>query len=166
MDKYRIAVIAGAIAIILAGGNGLSLAGGMDLPAADGKAVYEYITSSNPYQNWPLFPGKTKLYKGAHPHGALLTTYVSPDALISIQNKSGLLPDNSFVIKENYRPDKTLAAITVMYRVKGYDAEAGDWFWAKYTTSGVIEKEGKVAGCINCHAAVIGNDWIFTGPVN
>lgn len=42
---------------------------------------------------------------------------------------------------------------------------AGDWFWAKYTAAGKIEKEGKVSGCINCHSAVIDNDWIFTGPV-
>ena len=62
-------------------------------------------------------------------------------------------------------PDKILGAVTVMYRVKGYDPEAGDWFWAKYKADGSIEKEGKVAGCIGCHTASIGNDWIFTGPV-
>ena len=165
MGRKQLAVIASTICIILSGGIGLSLAGGMDPPAADGKEVYDYITKANPYQNWALFPGKGKLYKGAHPHGAFLTTYVSPNALEAIQNRSGLMPDNSFIIKENYRPDKTLAAVTVMYRVKGYDADAGDWFWAKYAADGKIAKEGKVSGCINCHAAVINNDWIFTGPV-
>ena len=165
MRRKWFAVITGTICIILSGAIGLSLAGGTDLPAAKGKAVYDYITKTNPYQNWTLFPGKGKLYKGAHPHGALLTTYVSPNALEAIHNRSGLLPDDSFIIKENYRPDKTLAAVTVMYRVKGYDADAGDWFWAKYAADGKITKEGKVSGCINCHAAVINNDWIFTGPV-
>lgn len=165
--KWQTIMIASITCMLLSGGIGLSLAGGMDFPAADGKEIYDYITKANPYQNWALFPGKGKLYKGAHPHGAFLTTYVSPNALEAIQNRSGLLPDNSFIIKENYRPDKTLAAVTVMYRVKGYDAEAGDWFWAKYTADGQIEieKEGKVSGCINCHAAVINNDWVFTGPV-
>jgi hypothetical protein len=153
----------GCLSLFLA--VGFTQAGGMDLPKADGEAVYQYITQANPYQQWPLFPGKEKLYKGAHPHGAFLTTYVSPDALSAIDNKSGPLPDGSFVIKENYRPDKTLAAVTVMYRVKGYDAEAGDWFWAKYAADGKIQKEGKVTGCINCHASAIQNDWIFTGPV-
>ncbi|MCW9049650.1 MAG: cytochrome P460 family protein [Deltaproteobacteria bacterium] len=165
MKRKWLAATVGIICLALSSASGLSLAGGMDLPAADGKEIYEYITKTNPYQHWSLFPGKGKLYKGAHPHGALLTTYVSFDALQAIQNKVGLLPINSFVIKENYRPDKTLAAVTVMYRVKGYDAEAGDWFWAKYKATGEIEKEGKVSGCINCHAAVINNDWIFTGPV-
>lgn len=63
--------------------------------------------------------------------------------LEAIQNRSGLLPGNSFIIKENYRPDKTLAAVTVMYRVKGYDADAGDWFWAKYAADGKGEKMKK-----------------------
>ena len=68
-------------------------------------------------------------------------------------------------------PDKTLGAVTVMYRVNGYDPDAGDWFWAKYKADGSIAKAGKVAGCIGCigcigcHAAVINNVWIFTGPV-
>jgi hypothetical protein len=49
--------------------------------------------------------------------------------------------------------------------VLGYDPDAGDWFWAKHTADGTIAKKGKVAGCINCHTAVITNDWVFTGPV-
>jgi len=140
-------------------------AGEMELPAADGQAVYEYITKINPYTNWPLFPGKDKLYQGRHPHGAFLTTYVSEDALASIKAKQGNLPNGAMVIKENYSPEKKLAAITVMYRVSGYDAEAGDWFWAKYAADGSVQKEGKVNGCISCHKSVIMNDWVFTGPV-
>ena len=145
--------------------SGLALAAGSTLPNADGQAVYDYITKTNPYQAWPLYPGKDKLYKGAHPHGALLTTYVSKGAHAAITARAGQFPDGSFIIKENYMPDKTLGAVTVMYRVKGYDPEAGDWFWAKYKADGAIEKEGKVAGCIGCHAAAINNDWVFTGPV-
>ena len=52
-----------------------------------------------------------------------------------------------------------------MYKVEGYNPEGGDWFWLKYTPDGRIEKEGKVAGCIGCHAAAQGNDWLLTGPL-
>jgi hypothetical protein len=31
-----------------------------------------------------------------------------------------------------------------MYRVKGYDPDAGNWFRAKYQTDGSIEKAGKI----------------------
>lgn len=135
-------------------------------PTTDGKTVIDYITKDNPYtEKWDLWPGKGKLYKGQHPHGAYLTTYVSPMALGAIEDKAGKIPDTAFIVKENYTPEKKLAAITVMYRVKGYNPEAGDWFWLKFAPDGTIQKEGKVAGCINCHKAVEGNDWLFTGPV-
>jgi len=135
------------------------------MPKADGKAVIDYITITNPYTAWALWPGKGQLYKGQHPHGAFLTTYVDPTALEAITNKAGKLPVGAMVVKENYSPDKKLAAITVMYRVEGFNPDNGDWFWLKFTPDGTIEKEGKVAGCINCHKGVSGNDWFFTGPI-
>ncbi len=135
------------------------------LPATDGKALIQYITKKSDYTSWPLFPGKGKLYKGTHPHGAFLTTYVSSDALKAINANKGTLPSGAIIVKENYSPEKKLAAVTVMYRKSGYNPDAGDWFWLKYKANGEIEKQGKVAGCINCHKAVQGNDWIFTGPV-
>lgn len=165
MQKSSMLVAMAVLGAVLAGGLGTALAGEKGLPAADGKAVYEYITKTSPYQKWALFPGKDKLYEGKHPHGALLTTYVSADALKAINGKAGMLPNGAIIVKENYMPDKKLDAVTVMYRVKGFDPEAGDWFWAKYTAKGEVEAAGKVAMCSGCHTAVIPNDWIFTGPV-
>jgi hypothetical protein len=153
------------VVFFIAGSAGMVSAADSELPAAEGKAVYDYITKDNPYHNWALFPGKDQFYKGQHPHGALLTTYVNHVALDGIKQKVGSLADGAIIVKENYMPDKTLGAVTVMYRVDGYDPEAGDWFWAKYNADGSIAKEGKVAGCIGCHTAAINNDWIFTGPV-
>jgi len=163
----KMQLVLGSLAVVAFVSSGMlsAFAGGMGQPAAEGKAVWDYIHQAEPYQQWPLFPGKDKLYKGRHPHGAFLTTYVSPNAKDAIAAKSGMLPNGAFVVKENYTPEKKLAAVTVMYRVKGYDAEAGDWYWAKYAPDGKVLKDGKVKGCIQCHQAVISNDWIFTGPV-
>lgn len=159
-------ILAGLIVVLFAAGCvSLAFAGEVTKPAAEGRAVWDYITKADPYQQWPLFPGKDKLYTGRHPHGAFLTTYVSSDAEGAIAAKKGILPNGSFVVKENYSPEKKLAAVTVMYRVQGYDSEAGDWYWAKYAPDGKVLKDGKVQGCIQCHQAVINNDWIFTGPV-
>ncbi len=149
------------LAVVACGGSSLAAS---EMPRADGQALLDFLKTSD-YQSWSLFPGKGKLYEGRHPHGAFLTTYVSKDALAAIEAKKGMLPVGAILVKENYSPEKKLAAITAMYRVKGYDAEAGDWFWAKYATDGKILAEGKVKGCINCHQAVLVNDWIFTGPV-
>lgn len=162
MKKALVVLLCG---FMLLGLVGTSLAGGGQLPEANGKAVYDYITKAKPYQTWALFPGKGKFYEGRHPHGAFLTTYVNDVALAGINARAGTLADGSIIVKENFMPDKTLGAVTVMYRAKGYNSDAGDWFWAKYKVDGSIEKEGQVAGCIGCHATVITNDWVFTGPV-
>ncbi len=135
------------------------------LPDTDGGTLVEFITATQDYRQWPLFPGKDPLYQGQHPHGAYLTTYVSPAVLAALQSKSGKLPDGAVIVKENYSPQKELAAVTVMYRRIGYNPEAGDWFWLKYAPDKTVLAEGKVEGCINCHRAVQNDDWVFTGPV-
>lgn len=149
----------------IAGGLTLVLANGSSLPDADGEDVYRYLTQENSYQNWPLFPGTEKMYTGQSPHGALITTYVSADVKQAIESGTGKLPDGGFIVKENYMDDGKLDAVTIMYRVNGYNPEAGDWFWAKYSAAGGIDASGKVAGCIGCHTAVKDNDWVFVGPV-
>jgi hypothetical protein len=137
----------------------------MSLPSPDGKTVHDYITVQNDYRQWPMFPGKTAQYPGQHPHGAFLTTYVSGITLEALENRAARLPDGAMLVKENYSPEKELAAVTVMYRRAGYNPAGGDWFWLKYAPSGEILAEGQVEGCINCHKAVADNDWIYTGPV-
>jgi len=134
------------------------------LPGPDAQKLYEYIMKSEPYQKWDLWPGKGKLYKGREPHGALLTTYVNNTARFSIKDKKGMA-DDSIIVKENYSPDKKLMALTVMYKIKGYNPDAGDWFWAKYSPDGKVEASGKVKGCIDCHSKNKDNDFIFTGAV-
>jgi hypothetical protein len=137
---------------------------GDKLPETNGKAVIAYLNESG-YQGWQLWPGKSKFYPGRFPHGSLLTTYVSKGTYRAVQAKAGRIPAGEFVVKENYTPEKQLVAITVMYKQAGYNTEGGDWFWLKYLPDGTIQAEGKVGGCIGCHAAVRGNDWLFIGPV-
>jgi len=132
------------------------------MPAAQGQALYEYITQASPYQQWSLWPGKGKLYPGTQPHGAFLTTYVNEAAMQGIKEQGGMLPEGAIVVKENYMPDKKLAAVTVMYKNAGYDPEAGDFFWLKYTPDGKIAAEGKVKTCIGCHGTAKGGDFLFT----
>lgn len=136
-------------------------------PKAEGKALYDYITKGNNYKNWDMWPGKGELYPKSpgSPHGDLLTTYVSDDAFTAIQGKKGSLPDESIVVKENYNANKTLIALSVMYKEDGYDAANNDWFWASYGPDGSVRAEGKVKGCIDCHGSKKDNDYIFAGPL-
>lgn len=134
------------------------------LPGPDAGALAKYITKQNPYEDWQLWPGKGKLYEGREPHGALLTTYVNDAALSSIKAKYGMA-DGSIIVKENYTPDKKLAAVTVMYKISGYNPAGGDYFWAKYAPDWSVQASGRVKGCIECHGTREDNDYIFSGKV-
>lgn len=133
-------------------------------PGADAEKLLDYLTMHNPYRTWDLWPNKGRLYKGTEPHGALLTTFVNDAALNSIKKKKGMA-EGSIIVKENYTADKKFTSLSVMYKVKGYNPEAGDWFWAKYTPDGKVEVSGKVKGCIACHSQRKDNDFIFISPV-
>lgn len=129
------------------------------------KELWGRIQGDKYQETWALFPGKGKLYEGTEPHGMLLTTYVNETSDKALKAGAKELPKGSILIKENYMPDKTLAAITVMEKTgDGQD----DWFWVKYNPDGTVatmemEKDGKkmtvsVAGgkhtmCAMCHAA-------------
>ena len=133
-------------------------------PAADGKAFWTYITETNPYAKWGNWPGYEEMYPGKSPHGKYLKLYAN-DLAIKAAKEGSAMPNGAIVIKENYGEDqKTLMAITPMYKVEAYNPEGGDWFWAKYGAEGEIMKEGKVGGCINCHRAMEDKDWLFTEP--
>lgn len=157
-------IIAGP-AIAQGRGRGGMAGRGMWAPEASGAALWKHLKAADYAQRWEMWPAKDSLYTGTEPHGALLTTYVNRPALRSIVQREGVMQYPAIIVKENYTPDKKLAALTVMYKVKGYNPEAGDWFWAKYAPDGKVEAEGKIAGCITCHAKAKDNDYLFTGTL-
>jgi len=131
---------------------------------ADG--FIQYITVADPYTGWQMWPDKGKLYKGRSPHGhgIFVTTYVNRIAFNSIAEKKGMA-DGSIIVVENYTADKTLAGLTTMYKVGGYNPEAGDWYWIEATPAGRVLGFGKVQPCIDCHRVQAGNDYVWTGEV-
>ncbi|PCJ16348.1 MAG: hypothetical protein COB02_16430 [Candidatus Cloacimonadota bacterium] len=121
---------------------------------------------------------KTNPYKGQHPHGAILETIMSD---ISIGEEHG-----DVFIKKNYggkgisrtkvkaNRSKWLKAVTVMFRrYEGYDPEDKNFFWVKYKPDGSLHTnkmkmklagkvaKGKPMGCIACHKAAPGKDFLF-----
>ncbi|HSO07304.1 MAG TPA: cytochrome P460 family protein [Pelomicrobium sp.] len=133
----------------------------MKMPKPDAEAVKRYLTTENYRSAWKFFPGKQALYKGVEPHGLLLTTYVNPVAYTAISVPGNRLPHGSIIVKENYTPDKKLAAVTVMYKVEDFNPEHNNWYWLKYLPDGKVEASGKVASCQGCHAQSK-NDYVMT----
>ncbi len=141
-------------------------------PDTTGAAMWAYLQEVGYQSNWQPWPDKGELYTGQEPHGMLLTTYLNDVATGALTAQSGSMADGAIVVKENYRPDSTLAAVTVMYKHSGYDPEHNDWFFSKHLPSGDLDQtptgmpmEGRLAGCQNCHSAVSANDYIFTGSL-
>jgi hypothetical protein len=126
-------------------------------PQVDGKSLWDRITVLSPYDKWDQWPDHAGMQSGSAPHGPLHIVYVNKTGL----RKGHPKPCGTIIVKENFMPDKTLAAITVMYKVKGYNSAAGDWFWVKYAPDGKVQKEGKPAGCVNCHMGRANNDFIM-----
>ena len=141
-------------------------------PDTTGAAMWAYLQEVGYQSNWQPWPGKGELYRGQEPHGMLLTTYLNDVATSALTAQSGSMPEGAIVVKENYMPDSTLAAVTVMYKRSGYNPEHNDWFFTKHLPSGELDQtptgmpmEGRLAGCQNCHSAVSANDYIFTGSL-
>lgn len=100
----------------------------------------------------------------------LLTTLLNPAAKRALDGGAEQMPPGAMIVKENYMPDSTLAAVTVMYKVRGYNAGHNDWFFTKHLPGGELDTmpkgmpmEGRVPGCQNCHGGQRENDYIFTG---
>lgn len=129
---------------------------------------WKYLSASR-YKNWAPVPGKTgDIYPGQSPHGATLKMYLNRTAA----GRPSDLPNNSIIVKENYGPNgQELKAITVMYKTKGFNAQAADWYWIKYRPDGTVDEKvangtrmklsGKAKGCIECHSSAGGGDFAF-----
>jgi hypothetical protein len=147
-----LAVALGVVTLALAGGAA-------QMPGPQAVALWNYIAKQKPYQKWNYFPDHKGMHPGKSPHGAFHKVFVNP---VGLTAKKPPYPYGTIVVKDNYNQAKKLAAVTVMYKVKGFNPGAGDWFWAVYTPAGKVKAAGKIGSCIKCHAAEVKMDWIYT----
>jgi len=134
-------------------------------PDTTGVALWARLERADYRHRWATWPGKGTHYAGQEPHGMLLTTYLNPAALDALTSRAGAMPAGAIIVKENYMPDSTFAAATVMFKVTNYDPANNDWFWLKRNADGTIEAQGRVPMCQGCHAAQRENDYLFTGRI-
>lgn len=122
----------------------------------DPAALWDYISNENPYSRWEFWPDHAGLQEGKSPHGVFHRVYVNAKALNS---KGWPLAAGSILVKENFTEEKDLSAVTVMYKVRGFNPEAGDWYWVKFTPDGTPAEAGKPRSCINCHSGAAQRDY-------
>ena len=145
----------------------------VERPDTTGASMWAHLQAADYQNSWGLWPEKGELYTGQEPHGMLLTTYLNGAAFAALHSRAGTMPDGAILVKENYMPDSTLAAVPVMYKVAGYNPEHSDWFFSKYMPDGTLATapngmalEGRLAGCQGCHITQAANDYLFTGSLS
>lgn len=130
------------------------------MPEPNPDKLWRFITHESAYDTWGFWGDHEGLQSGSAPHGSYHKVYVNKRGLYSMKAP---VQYGTLIVKENYGDEmgNDLKAVTVMYKVKGYNPEAGDWYWVKYSPKGVAEKYGRPQGCINCHASLADNDYIM-----
>jgi len=153
---------------------------GQDTDARYAGAVWQAMIEANLVGKDAIW---VKPYEGIEPHGAILTTV---ETHLTVNGHRGTV-----VVKTNYMGDgadidsvsndrdRFLDAYTVMFqREDGYDPDNQNWFWVKYLADGSLDRnpagmrlagqvakragpDGDDAGCIACHKAAPGEDYLF-----
>ncbi|MCI5122378.1 MAG: hypothetical protein D3908_14550 [Candidatus Electrothrix sp. AUS4] len=130
---------------------------GQEMPKPEVEEVWKYITEENPFTEWSFWPDHQGTHESKAPHAPKHKIYVNQQALDS---EKPPLQDRAMVVKYNLSPADEVKAITVMYKVKGYNPVAGDWFWAQYSPEGEVQEAGKPESCIVCHSENRESDYI------
>lgn len=142
---------------------------------------WKFLIGNN-YKQWAPAPGQDgDFYSGQVPHGALLKLYINRSAASNVAG----LQVGSVVVLENYRTDKSLKSISVMYKTEGFNPSANDWYWVEYNPDGTVVEDfsqesadeilastsssklmGKASQCIDCHSNAGGTDLAFFNDRN
>ena len=129
-----------------------------EMPEPEPSELWNYITKVSPYKEWSFWPDYQGMQPGRSPHGRFNKVYVNDRAL----NSHGTpVQYGAIQVKESYNKAKELKAITVMYKVYGYNPIDGDWFWVRYKPDGKAGPYGKLESCISCHGTRASNDFIL-----
>ncbi len=125
---------------------------------ATGTDLWKVISQEKPYTEWGFFQGAEGVMEGKAPHGKFIRAFVNR---VGLEAQGPNYPYGTIIGKENFMPDTTLAKLTVMYKVKGFNPDGGDWFWAVYSPDGTVEMEGKIDNCLACHRLRKANDYVY-----
>lgn len=148
------------------------------MPGPVGADLFKYFTETDPYQQWDLFPVDSYpaslrtdyIRPGTHRffNGMIARTYINSIGAQALATGERTMPPGTIIVVERWVPEKGGSIgpedspdnHVVMYKIKDFDPENGDWFYLT-VKGGEIGDEGKVAGCQSCHAKVQDNDFIY-----
>ena len=107
------------------------------------------------YNTWKVLDHEPTKDDIDNPHGTVSRTYANEIAAKDLEN----LPLGSILVREDYDDKRKRQSVSILYRVKDYDKERGNWYYLRFLETGTVAKgedkkalAGKVASCIECHA--------------
>lgn len=117
------------------------------------------------YNTWKVLKWEKAEDGIENPHGAVTPTYANKVAA----DDPKTLPIGSVLVREDYDDKRKRLSISVMYRVKAYDKDHGNWYWIKYLENGTVVRgkdnkplAGKIASCSECHSKANDKDFVFS----
>ena len=156
------------------GGSGGSGGAGGEVPGfteAEVVTAFESFTAS----------GFTRVTMDAamsqHAASDLVIVWVNDEALdqylaidpADTEATSDPFPVGTILVKQGANADgEPDGAATVMAKFdEGFNAEAGDWWWGRFSTAGELAESGAVGFCISCHDGngFARNDYVAGTPI-
>ncbi|MCG8556062.1 MAG: hypothetical protein MJD61_12365, partial [Proteobacteria bacterium] len=172
-----------------AGGAGAGGAAGFgtDDDKLKARALWERMKSDSYQDTWAPYPGMGDPADGGRPKRVPDSVTAHPDPVTHVRiflndvadSNPEQLADGAIIAKENYTADdpNMFDSITVMQKLKDYDPDNNDWFWAKFdpmgdllmnaagvALAGKIGKGGTM-GCIPCHRSTDATGSMNTGDL-
>lgn len=129
-----------------------------------GTRLWERFTEESDYTAYGQWPGHEGKQPGQSPHGVTHRVFANNRLFSALPTDEA--PEGTLLVKENYNAADELIDLTVMAKVKGFDPENGDWFWAAYGPDGSVKAEGSPAMCLSCHSGMKGNDYVIVQPLD
>lgn len=117
------------------------------------------------YNTWKVLEHEPPKDDSDNPHGRVSRTYANEIASKDPAN----LPLGSILVREDYDDKRKRQSVSILYRVKDYDKEHGNWYYLRFNENGTVARAedkkalaGKVTSCIECHAKAGGKDYVFS----
>ncbi len=129
-----------------------------------GERLWERITRESRYESYAQWPDHQGLRPGQSPHGVKHRIFINRTLYEAVPAEQA--PEGSILVKENYNAAGNMVKLTVMAKVRGYDPEKNDWFWAAIDPDGTVSAEGSPRGCISCHEGMKDNDYVIVQPLD
>ncbi|MCF6335690.1 MAG: hypothetical protein L3J12_08110, partial [Spirochaetales bacterium] len=105
----------------------------ISLTEISGLSLWNRISAETDYKTYSYWPGHEGIQPGQAPHGVYHQIYINRVLAEALPVKKRIAGNGTIIVKENFTNEKILDSITVMAKVKDFNPEAGDWFWAKYS---------------------------------